>query len=188
MSRHTVAGRARRAALPAALLLVAGLALAACGGGSPATPAAPSVDVAALTIAPSDIPLPGFSRTGSQKVSQTGVDGLATLFTNADDSRELGDTIAVFPDAAAAATTLKTATAAAQAQLTGVTTMPARVGDAATLVLGMQDSKSATVLLFTQGRAFVTLEFDSAPGDPVPAEVVTAVGTKQAALIAAGLR
>jgi hypothetical protein len=43
------------------------------------------------------------------------------------------------------------------------------------------------VLLFTQGRAFTTLEFDGAAGDSVPPEFVLDIGGKQAQKIAAGL-
>ena len=48
-------------------------------------------------------------------------------------------------------------------------------------------SKAVTVLLFTESKAFVTLEFDSKPGDPVPPEFVTDVGQKQDAALKAGL-
>ena len=48
-------------------------------------------------------------------------------------------------------------------------------------------SKAVTVLLFTQGRAVVRLEFDSAPGDPMPPPFVTDVGMKQEIAIRAGL-
>ncbi|HEX7425663.1 MAG TPA: hypothetical protein VF328_01300 [Mycobacterium sp.] len=44
-----------------------------------------------------------------------------------------------------------------------------------------------TVLLFTEGRAVVRLEFDSAPGDPMPPQVVTDVGKKQDIAIRTGL-
>ena len=44
-----------------------------------------------------------------------------------------------------------------------------------------------TVLLFTEERAVVRLEFASAPGDPMPPQVVTDVGKKQEIAIRAGL-
>jgi hypothetical protein len=47
--------------------------------------------------------------------------------------------------------------------------------------------QSVTMLLFTEGKAFTTLEFDSAPSDPVPPEFVTDVGQKQDAAIKSGL-
>jgi hypothetical protein len=44
-------------------------------------------------------------------------------------------------------------------------------------------SKAVTVLLFTEGKAFVTLEFDSAPNDPVPPDFVQTVAAQQDAAI-----
>jgi hypothetical protein len=44
-----------------------------------------------------------------------------------------------------------------------------------------------TVLLFTEGKAFTNLEFDSAPNDPVPTQFVTDVGQKQDTAIKNGL-
>ena len=40
-------------------------------------------------------------------------------------------------------------------------------------------SKSVTVLLFTEGKAFVTLEFDGAPGDVVPGDYALGVAQQQ---------
>jgi hypothetical protein len=40
-------------------------------------------------------------------------------------------------------------------------------------------SKAVTVLLFTEGKAFVTLEFDSAPNDPVPPDFAQTVAAQQ---------
>jgi len=48
-------------------------------------------------------------------------------------------------------------------------------------------SKAVTVLLFTEGKAFTTVEFDSAPDDPVPPEIVTDIGQKQDDAIKNGL-
>ena len=48
-------------------------------------------------------------------------------------------------------------------------------------------AKAVTVLLFTEGRAVVRLEFDSAPGDPMPPQVVTDVGKKQQIATRTGL-
>ena len=44
-----------------------------------------------------------------------------------------------------------------------------------------------TVLLFTEGKAFANLEFDSPPNDPVPPQFVTDVGQKQDTAIKNGL-
>ena len=46
-------------------------------------------------------------------------------------------------------------------------------------------SKAVTVLLFTEGKAFVTMEFDSPAGDIVPPDFVSSLGQKQDAAIKA---
>ena len=48
-------------------------------------------------------------------------------------------------------------------------------------------AKAVTILLFTEGRSIVTLEFDSAANDPVPPDFVTDVGQKQDSAIKSGL-
>jgi hypothetical protein len=40
-------------------------------------------------------------------------------------------------------------------------------------------SKSVTVLSFAQGNAATTIEFDGAPKDPAPADLVLELGQKQ---------
>jgi len=48
-------------------------------------------------------------------------------------------------------------------------------------------SMAVTVVLFTQGKALVNLEFDSAPNDPIDPGVATDIGRKQDAAIKNGL-
>jgi hypothetical protein len=63
------------------------------------------------------------------------------------------------------------------------------VGTGGTMVSGTAPagSKAVTVLLFTEGKAFVNLEFASPPNDPVPPQFVTDVGQKQDTAIKNGL-
>ena len=63
------------------------------------------------------------------------------------------------------------------------------VGTGGTVVSGKSaNGKNAvTVLLFTEGKAFATIEFDSAADDPVPPDFVTDVDQKQDAAIKSGL-
>jgi hypothetical protein len=186
-----------------ALLSTVAFGVSACGsssdsGDTPTTtkPAASSAatsstssstDFAALVIKPEDIPIPGFTQKNSTPVSESGANGIAVLFANADDTREVGDTILVLPSETAASTAMQAAVTASQGQLTGGTATPAQVGDGGTIVTGTQNGKASTVLVFQQGKAFVVLQFDSAPDDPVPADLVTAVGQKQADAIKSGL-
>jgi hypothetical protein len=41
--------------------------------------------------------------------------------------------------------------------------------------------------MFTEGKAFAVLEFESPPNDPVPSDVVLDLGRKQDAAIKSGL-
>ena len=79
------------------------------------------------------------------------------------------DTIVVLPDSAAATTTLNTTVSAIGTIITGGRPQPSPVGTGGTVVSGTSPdgAKAVTVLLFTEGRAVVRLEFDSAPGDPI---------------------
>ena len=65
----------------------------------------------------------------------------------------------------------------------------AAVGEGGTIVSGTSpdDSKSVTVLIFSEGKSFVTLEFDGKPDDPVPPAFATDIGQKQDAAIKSGL-
>jgi hypothetical protein len=77
----------------------------------------------------------------------------------------------ILPDASAAATALDGAPLSkdevlAQQQRDGSTPAP-------------DNSKAVTALMFTEGTAFTTIEFDSAPDGPVPPDVVTDIGQKQ---------
>ena len=49
------------------------------------------------------------------------------------------------------------------------------------MVSGMSPdgTKSVTVLSFTEGNAATTIEFDGAPNDPAPSDLVLELGRKQ---------
>jgi len=49
------------------------------------------------------------------------------------------------------------------------------------------NSQSVAVLLFSEGKALVNLEFDGAPNDPVDPGIATDIGRKQDAAIKSGL-
>ena len=88
------------------------------------------------------------------------------------------------------------ATAALNAAKTGqgnaikdAQTAAADVGTGGTTLLGNSPdgSKGVTILLFTEGRALVTMEFDGPPASLAPPEFVTDVGNKQDAAVKKGL-
>ena len=155
-----------------------------------ATTSAAAKDYSSLLIAAADIVAPGDTFTAqAPTLDPNGTPGVVTVFSNAGDTREIGDTILVLPDAGAAETAFQAAQASLGGSVTGGAPQVANVGDDSSMVAGTSPdgSKAVTVLLFVQGAAFTTLEFDSAPGDPVPPEFVLDVAGKQAAAIKSGL-
>ena len=150
--------------------------------------AAPS-DPSGLLIKATDINVPNDTFTATPAKPIPGDNPAITVqFTNPPGTRIIGDTIMILPDASAAATALEGSKAAIASSTTGPL-QPSSVGSNGVIASGPSpdNSRAATVLLFTEGRAFATIEFDSAPDDPVPPEVVTDIGQKQDAAIKAGL-
>jgi hypothetical protein len=127
--------------------------------------------------------------TRSSTTNPGGSDGVSALFVNQHDTRAIGDTIVILPDSAAATSALNTTVSSIGTIVTGDRPQPSPVGTGGTVVSGSSPdgSKAMIVLLFTEGRAVVRMEFDSAPGDPIPPQVVTEVGKKQQIAIRTGL-
>ena len=152
--------------------------------------AAPS-DYTTLLIQPSDIVAQGdsFAAQGAPTTNPGGQPGVTQAFTNPRADRVIGDTILILPDAAAAATALEGAKSALGTTVAGGTPTAINVGNGGTMVAGNSPdgSKSVAVVLFTEGKAFTTLEFDSGPSDAAPPEFLTDVATKQDEAIKKGL-
>jgi hypothetical protein len=155
---------------------------------APASQAAP--DDSRLLIEPGDIDTAADTfATRSSTTNPDGMHGVSALFVNQHDTRAIANTILILPDAAAAATVLNTTVSSIGKAVAGGSPQPSPVGTGGIVVSGTSPdgSKAVTVLLFTQGRAVVRLEFDSAPGDPMPSQFVTDVGKKQEIAIRGGL-
>ena|ERR1700744_4677453 len=182
----------------AAASLVVGAVTTGCSsekGSSPSgsvsttaiTSGAPLQDYTALLINATDI---GADYTAPQPATQNpnGAAGVQQLFANADSSRRIGDAIllALNPDLAAAGVA-KTKTNYAS-KVSG-DWAPVDVGTNGTIIsaTSADNTQAITVLLFSEGKALVSLEFDSAPGDPIDAGFATDVGRKQDAAIKANL-
>jgi hypothetical protein len=114
--------------------------------------------------------------------------GVAQLFANADNSRRIGVTILIVADPATAAAGLENTKTNYAGKVSG-TWQPVDVGSNAAMISGKSpdNSQAVTVLLFTEGKALVNLEFDSAPNDPIDPGVATDIGRKQDAAIKSGL-
>ena len=92
--------------------------------------------------------------------------GVAQLFVNADKSRRIGDTILVVDNPSVAAAALENTKTNYAKKVSG-TWQPVDVGSNGAMISGTSpdNSQAIAVLLFTEGRALVNLEFDSAPTD-----------------------
>lgn len=194
-ARRTVTGWAVAAA-------VVGVVLTGCGdahktasshpsgaASSASTPSpAPPQDYSALLIAPADIG-GGFTAPQPPVLNFNNTSGAAQLFVNPDNGRRIGDTILVVDNPAVAATSLDNTKTNYVQKVTGGTWQPVDVGTNGAMISGVSqdNSQAITVLLFTEGRALVNLEFDNAPGDPTDPEFAIEVGRKQATAVKNGL-
>jgi hypothetical protein len=154
-----------------------------------ASAAAEPSDYSTLLIKATDIDVPSDTFSATPPTSNPGGQpGVAGSFTNTAGSRVIGDTIMILPDSSAASTALDGAVSSLGSNVTGAP-QSASVGSNGVIATGTSpdNSKAVTVLLFTEGKAFTTIEFDSAADDPVPPEVVTDIGQKQDDAIKKGL-
>jgi hypothetical protein len=150
--------------------------------------AAPA-DYTGLLIQASDIDAPVPFTAGPPTNSPNGQPGVATTFSTQDGSHVIKDTIAVLADPNAATDALNAAKAGQGAALKKPATDAAKVGTNGTVISGnsADNSKGIAILLFTEGKAFVTLEFDG-PADSLPPEdFVSDIGAKQDAAVKKGL-
>jgi hypothetical protein len=157
---------------------------------SPASSSAQAqpADYTGLLIQAQDINAPEIFTASPPIQNPNGQPGVATTFSNQGGTHVIGDTILVLPDPAAATRALESAKAAAGNSVNGKAE-PIDIGTGGTTVSGSSadGSKGVTVLLFTEGKAFATLEFDGPPDVLVPPDFVTDVGQKQDAAIKKGL-
>jgi hypothetical protein len=152
-------------------------------GPSPGKP----TDYSALLIKPRDID-GDFIAPQPPVLNPNNAPGVAELFANADNSRRIWDTISIVADPAAAAAELDNTKTGYAGKVSG-TWQPVDVGSNGAMISGTSpdNSQAVTVLLFTEGKALVNLEFDSAPNDPIDPGVATDIGRKQDAAIKGGL-
>src|SRR5258705_1917333 len=141
-------------------------------------------DYTELLIKATDIDAPENFTASPPTQNPNGKAGVATAFSNPDGSHVIGDTILILPDPSAAASALDSAKAALGGSVSG-TPGPSDIGTGGTTASGNapDGSKSVTVLLFTEGRAFTPLEFDGPLDAAAPPDFVTGVGQKQVAAI-----
>jgi hypothetical protein len=189
----------------AATTMVVGVAVGGCGSNKSSTASSSSSassatsatsssaaaqpnDYSALLIKASDIPGDAFTMQPPQ-LNPGGKPGVTVLFANAADTREIGDTILVLPADPDAASTLQANITAAGPTVSGGTPQPADVGTGGTMLTGNSPdgAKAITMVMFSEGKAVVTLEFDGAANDPVPPDGALDIARKQDAAIKSGL-
>jgi hypothetical protein len=155
--------------------------------GAPTSGVAPLGDYTYLLLQASDVGA-DTTTTGPPMQNPGGVAGAALSFGSSDRSRTIDDLVVVFTDPTVAAQQAKD-----HAQSFGkyVTTAPQafEVGTNGLIAVGLSpdNSKAVTYVTFAEGRVGVDLEFDSAPNDPAPREVVLDLAGKQDAIVKAKL-
>jgi hypothetical protein len=194
-------GRARMAVTGwAVTIIVLGIAIAGCANGgktsappsgsaatSAATSSGPPPDYSSLLIQAGDLS-GDFTAPDPPVLNFNNTTGVSQLFVSADNSRRIGDTILVVPDPSMAAAGLEN-TKTNYAKKVAGTWQPIDVGSNGAMISGTSsdNSQAIAVLLFTEGRALVNLEFDSPPNDPIDPAVALDIGRKQAAAVKNGL-
>lgn len=152
-------------------------------------PASQPGDYTGLLIQATDINAP-VQFTGSPPTNNpNGQPGVATTFSTQDGSHVIKDTIQVLSDPAAATDALNAAKPGHSSAIKNPQTGTVNVGTGATTLSGNapDKSKGVLILLFTEGKAFVTLEFYGPTDSLPPDDFVNDVAQKQDAAIKKGL-
>jgi hypothetical protein len=158
------------------------------GSGSASSAPAQPNDYTALLIKASDINAPETFTASPPIKNPNGQLGVATTFSDQDRTHAITDTIQILSDPNAATNALNAAKAARSEALHGKP-VAIDIGTGGTTISGASPdrSKGVTVLLFTEGKALATLEFDGPTYALAPPDFVTDVGRKQASAIKKGL-
>jgi hypothetical protein len=156
--------------------------------------AAQPSDYSNLLIKAADIVVPGDSfnppKTRQLVDPAPGIEG---VYTNQAGSRSVTDSLLVYPDPAAADKDRDSLTKSyidpQNGAIKGATPSPVDVGIGGVVISGpsADGAKAKTSVIFSEGKVFALIEFESAPNDPVPADIVLDVARKQDAAIKAGL-
>lgn len=151
-------------------------------------PAQPN-EYAKLLIAPSDINAPVPFTAAPPTGNPNGQPGVTTTFKDDDGSHAIKVTIGVYDDPDSATNALNDAKGQQGGVIKDPSTQPSNIGSGGTMLMGNTPdrSKGVVILLFTEGKAFATLEFDGPTDTLAPPEFVNDVGQKQDAAIKKGL-
>jgi hypothetical protein len=155
----------------------------------PSSSPANATDYTGWLIKASDIKAPIQFNGAPPTANPNGQPGAATTFSTDDNSHVIKDTILVLADPGAATNALNAAKDQQGNAVKNPKTAPFNVGTGGTTLTGNSpdNSKGVLVLLFTEGKAFVTLEFDGPVDSLPPEDFVTDVAQKQDAAVKKGL-
>ncbi|WP_068187117.1 hypothetical protein [Mycobacterium sp. UM_CSW] len=144
---------------------------------------APLGDYTYLLLQASDIG-PDTATTAPPVQNPGGIAGAGVTYANPDRTRSIDDLVVVFTDPATAAQQAKERASSYGKYVTGAP-QPFEVGTNGLIAVGTSpdNSKSVTYVTFAEGRVGVDLEFDSAPNDPAPRDVVLDMARRQDQLI-----
>lgn len=161
--------------------------VSASSSGVTGPPSGQPSDYGSLLIKPDEVG-GGLTAPQSPMLNPNNAPGVAQLFANADSSRRLWDTIVVAADPSAAAAEMSSTQGSYNGKVSG-SWQPIAVGANGATISGTapDNSQAMSVLVFTEGKALVTLEFDSAPADPIDPAFALDIGRKQDAAIKRGL-
>jgi hypothetical protein len=202
ISRTVVAGVAAATALtvsvagcggkPTSSTSTSGSATSATSTASSAATSSASAqptDYTRLLIQATDINAPIQFTGGPPANTANGQPGAAITFNTDDNSHVIKDTIQVLADPAAATNALNAAKGAQGNAIKNPVTNPFNVGTGGTGLSGNSpdNSKGVLIAMFTEGKAFVTLEFDGPVDSLPPEDFVTDVAQKQDAAVKKGL-
>ena len=175
------------------------VSVAGCGGSQTSSPtksgsttskvSAQPTDYTNLLIQATDIDAPVAFTASPPTQNPNGQPGVATVFSTQDGSHAIKDTIQVLADPGAATNALTAAKGTQAGAIKDPSTDAAKVGAGGTALSGNapDHSKGVTILLFTEGKAFVTLEFDGPIDTLAPQDFVNDVGQKQDDAVKKGL-
>jgi len=153
------------------------------------TSAAAQADYSALLITADEVGPSAFA-DGPPTANPGGVTGVGQVFKNPDGMRAILDTIVVYPDAASAAPMIPAMKDELGKKITGAL-QPVDVGSNGFMVVGPATDPAKQMeiseVVFTEGRALVDLEFDCAPGNPTPTDILLDLARKQDAAVKNGL-
>lgn len=194
--------------------LVAGGALAGCGGdkeshpassassasssaasssaspssGSPTSSTPAAGDYSGLLLKPDDIDVPGDTWTLSQKPG-TNPPGVEGVYVNQNNTRKIEISIYVYADTGESAQALDQNSKMIPELSTKATPEPTDVGDASVVAVGPSPdgAKAKGIVMFTQGKVFTVVELESAPDDPVSRDFILDLSQRQNDAIKTGM-